>query len=319
MSIGTLLVSLLIGSVSGYYSSYDRTQEIGDGIVFTGLAILLISIGAQLGGNTQILQDVTTIGGAALVLCLGSVIGSIICVYLLATITSSVDSRFAVSDRNTTTQQSSPTELEADGFDWKIMSLIFVSLIVGFGLATIGLPEYVITSVVSISDPALLALLFGVGVTVGDDTEALRQIRSIGWSVLLIPVAVAVGSILGGILFGVSIDMPVTHAAAVAAGFGWYSYAGVVVVDLGGLKLGTIAFLANLFREIVTFFVLPVIAKYLGGVTSIAPGGATTMDVTLPLIQRVSGERFVLPALINGLVLAVATTVLVPTILGISH
>jgi len=60
--------------------------------------------------------------------------------------------------------------------------------------------------------------------------------------------------------------------------------------DLGGMKLGAIAFLANLFREIVTFFVLPVVAKYFGGVTSIAPGGATTMDVTLPLIQRVSGE-----------------------------
>lgn len=127
----------------------------------------------------------------------------------------------------------------------------------------------------------------------------------------------AVGSILGGVLFGVVIDMPVTHAAAVAAGFGWYSYAGVVVFDLGGVELGTIAFLANLFREIFTFFVLPVVAKYFGGVTSIAPGGATTMDVTLPLIQRVSGERFVIPALINGLVLAVAATVLIPTILGI--
>jgi len=124
---------------------------------------------------------------------------------------------------------------------------------------------------------------------------------------------------LGGVLFGVVIDMPVTHAAAVAAGFGWYSYAGVVMFDLGGMKLGAIAFLANLFREIVTFFVLPVVAKYFGGVTSIAPGGATTMDVTLPLIQRVSGEKFVIPALINGLVLAVAATVLIPTILGIWH
>jgi len=119
------------------------------------------------------------------------------------------------------------------------------------------------------------------------------------------------------VVLGAVIDMPATHAAAVAAGFGWYSYAGVVVFDLGGVELGTIAFLANLLREIVTFLVLPAVAKYFGGITSIAPGGATTMDVTLPLIQRVSGERFVIPALINGLVLSVAATVLVPTILGI--
>jgi len=41
------------------------------------------------------------------------------------------------------------------------------------------------------------------------------------------------------------------------------------------------------------------------------------MDVTLPLIQRVSGEKFVIPALINGLLLAIAATVLIPIILGI--
>jgi len=75
MSIGTLLVSLLIGGLLGYYSPFYRTQEIGDGIIFTGLVILLISIGAQLGGDDQILQNLNAIGGSALVLCVGSIIG----------------------------------------------------------------------------------------------------------------------------------------------------------------------------------------------------------------------------------------------------
>jgi len=317
MSIGTLLGSLLIGSLLGYYSPFYRIQEIGDGIIFTGLGILLISIGAQLGGDDQILQNVNTIGGSAFVLCVGSLIGSILCVYLLTRITSSVNPSLASSEENTIDRQGPPPEVGDDGFDWKIILLIFISLVVGLGLSTSGLPEHFVTGVVALSDYALLALLFGVGVTVGSDTEALDQIVHFGWGVLLIPFAVAVGSILGGVLFGAVIDIPVTHAAAVAAGFGWYSYAGVVVFDLGGVQLGAIAFLANLLREIVTFFVLPVVAKYFGGVTSIAPGGATTMDVTLPLIQRVSGEQFVIPALINGLVLAVATTVLIPIILGI--
>ncbi|WP_254532847.1 lysine exporter LysO family protein [Natrinema gelatinilyticum] len=317
MGIETLLVSLVIGGLLGYHSPFNRTQETGDGIIFTGLGILLISIGAQLGGDDQILQDFNTIGGSALVLCLGSIIGSVMCVYLINTITSIVDPLSALSDENTITRQDSPSELGTDGFDWKITILIFISLVVGLGLSTIGLPEHLVRSVVSLSDYALLALLFGVGVTVGSDTKAVSHIVHIGWGVLLIPLAVAVGSILGGVLLGMVINMPVTHAAAVAAGFGWYSYAGVVVFDLGGMELGAIAFLANLFREIVTFLVLPVISKYFGGATSIAPGGATTMDVTLPLIQRVSGEKFVIPALINGLVLTVAATVLIPTILKI--
>ncbi|AGB31205.1 putative membrane protein [Natrinema pellirubrum DSM 15624] len=316
MSIGTLLLALVVGSLVGYYTALHRIQEIGDAIIFSGLAVLLVSIGTQLGGDEQILQDLNTIGGSALVLCLGSIIGSVACVYLLITATSIGDPESASAD-GTVTRPDTPSELDAGGFDWKVTGLIVVSLTAGLGLSAVGLPEHVITRIVSISDYALLALLFGVGITVGGDTEAVSHIVRIGWGVLLIPVAVAVGSILGGVLLGAVIGMPVTHAAAVAAGFGWYSYAGVVVFDLGGVELGTIAFLANLFREIVTFLVLPAVAKYLGGVTSIAPGGATTMDVTLPLIQRVSGERFVIPALINGLVLSVAATVLVPTILGI--
>ncbi|ADJ16894.1 predicted membrane protein (plasmid) [Halalkalicoccus jeotgali B3] len=317
MSVGALLIALLVGGVLGYYLPFSRTQQIGDGIIFVGLAILLIAIGAQLGGDDQILQDLNTIGGSALVLCLGTIIGSIMCVYLSLVITSIADPLSAPSEENELTDQGSPSERGADGFDWKITALIFISLVVGLRFSTIGLSEHLVTSLGFISDYALLALLFGVGVTVGSDTEALRHIVHIGWAVLLIPVAVAVGSILGGVLVGMVINMPVTHAAAVAAGFGWYSYAGVVVFDLGGMKLGAIAFLANLFREIVTFLVLPAVTKYFGGVTSIAPGGATTMDVTLPLIQRVSGEKFVIPALINGLVLSVTATVLIPIILEI--
>lgn len=317
MSIETLLVSLLIGGILGYYVPFKRIQKMGDGIIFTGLTILLIAIGAQLGGDDQILQNLNTVGGFALVLCLGSILGSIMCVYLSTAVTSVLDPLSASSDENAITRQGSPSEPGADGFDWKITALIFISLTVGLGLSTVELPEYLVTNLASISDYALLALLFGVGITVGSDTEVLSQVVHIGWGVFLIPLAVAVGSILGSVLLGLIIDMPVTHAAAVAAGFGWYTYAGVVVFDLGGGKLGAIAFLANLFRVIATFFVLPVVTKYFGGVTSIAPGGATTLDVTLPLIQRVSGEKFVIPALINGLVLSVAATVLIPTILGI--
>lgn len=318
MSVGELLVALSIGGVCGYWSPSDRTQRAGDGIIFAGLAILLFAIGAQLGVNDELLQDLNTIGGSALVLCLGSVTGSIICVYLSTVLLSVVGPLPTSQDEDVIPRRNqSPTEPAADGFDWQITALIFISLAAGLGLSTIGIPENLLAGLASASNYALLALLFGVGVTVGSDTDALSSITHIGWGVLLIPVFVASGSILGGVLLGVIIGIPVIQSAAVAAGFGWYSYAGVVMFDLAGGKLAAIAFLANLFREIVTFFILPATAKYLGGTTSIAPGGATTMDVTLPLIQRISGEKFVMPALINGIVLSVAATVLIPAILGI--
>jgi len=318
MSVGELLVALSVGGVCGYWSPSDRTQRAGDGIIIVGLVVLLSAIGAQLGANDQVLQDLNTIGGSALVLCLGSVIGSIICVYLSTVLFSVVSSSPTSKDENVILRQNrSLSEPPADGFDWQITALIFISLASGLGLSAIGIPEEFLTGLASTSDYALLALLFGVGVTVGSDTDTLSNITQIKWRVLLIPLFVAGGSILGGVLLGMIIGIPIIQSAAVAAGFGWYSYAGVIMFDLAGGELAAIAFLANLFREIITFFILPATAKYLGGTTSIAPGGATTMDVTLPLIQRVSGEKFVIPALVNGIVLSVGATVLIPAILGL--
>lgn len=195
------------------------------------------------------------------------------------------------------------------------MALVLVPLAVGVGVSIVGLPGSIVRTLESASEYVLPVLLFGVGITVGSDSGVLTYTAQIGWGVLAIPLLVAVGSILGGVLSGIAIGFPVIDSAAVTAGFGWYSYAGVVVSNLGGIELGAVAFLANFFRELITFFLLPFIAKYLGGMTSIAPGGATTMDVTLPMVQRVSGERFVVPALINGIVLSVFATLFVPVIL----
>jgi len=57
------------------------------------------------------------------------------------------------------------------------------------------------------------------------------------------------------------------------------------------------------------------LVKYLGRLISIAPGGATTMDVTLPLIKKTAGDEMVLPALINGIVLSALVPILVPLFL----
>lgn len=114
--------------------------------------------------------------------------------------------------------------------------------------------------------------------------------------------------IANGVVFGgLAIGMSISHGAAVAAGFGWYSYAGVITFDLGSPELG-----ASLFRELLTFLVAPAIVARLDGVTSIAPGGATTMDVTRPLTQNVAGDEFVIPALYSGFVLSVFSVVLLP-------
>lgn len=170
-------------------------------------------------------------------------------------------------------------------------------------------------------DPAVTGLLaclvFLVGIDIGGNRAAWRQAAAIGPRLLLVPLAVAVGSLGGAALAGALLAMPLKEAVAVGAGFGWYSLSGVLIAAAYSVELGTTAFLANVARELIAFLLIPVLAARLGKLPAIAPGGATTMDSTLPLITRVTDAPTALAAFISGLVLSAAVPVIIPLILAL--
>jgi uncharacterized membrane protein YbjE (DUF340 family) len=163
----------------------------------------------------------------------------------------------------------------------------------------------------------LAALVFLVGVDLGASRDSWRQAAALGPRLLLVPAAVAVGSLAGAALAGFILAMPVKEAVAVGAGFGWYSLSGVLIAGIHSVELGALAFLANVAREIMAFLLIPLLAAALGHLAAIAPGGATTMDSTLPLITRVTDARTALVAFISGLVLTAAVPLLIPFILSL--
>ena len=277
------------------------------------LILLLFIIGTQLGTDERVIQNIDQIGGVALVLCMGSIIGSLLCVSLTASVVRRISNGALVVHN---TSLGSDSQSTAGGSEWSTIVLVLLPVAVGISVSATGMLKPVISVLDGLFGYILSVLLFGAGIAVGGDTKVLDNTSEISWGVFAIPLLVAVGSIFGGVLSGVAIGFPIIESAAVSAGFGWYSYTGVVISKLSGVELGTIAFLANFLRELITFLLLPFVARYLGRTASIAPGGATTMDVTLPMIQRVSGDRFVLPALINGIILSLLASVLIPLILG---
>lgn len=163
----------------------------------------------------------------------------------------------------------------------------------------------------------LAFLVFLVGVDIGGNRDAWRQAAAIGPRLLLVPLAVAAGSLGGAGLAGVLLAMPVSEAVAVGAGFGWYSLSGVLIAATYSVELGAVAFLANVARELMAFLLIPLLVVRLGKLPAIAPGGATTMDSTLPLITRVTDAPTALVAFISGLVLTAAVPILIPLILSI--
>ncbi|HHW55656.1 MAG: lysine exporter LysO family protein [bacterium] len=194
-----------------------------------------------------------------------------------------------------------------------MIALILLSLAIGIIAGYTGLiPAGVQANIDFLINFALCLLLWGIGLEIGGNRQILRQVGSMGYRIILLPLVVAAGSIAGTLLVGTLLGMAPGESAAIGAGFGWYSLSGVLLAKLHSVELGALAFLTNVSRETLSIILIPLVARYAGPFAAVAPGGATTMDVTLPLIVKFVGSDMALVAFFHGLVLSALVPVLVP-------
>ncbi|EKP95206.1 lysine exporter LysO family protein [Thermaerobacter subterraneus] len=162
---------------------------------------------------------------------------------------------------------------------------------------------------------ALLLLMALYGYEFGRQWPATREsLRAVRGKALLLPLLGAAGSLAGGWLAGRLTGEPPALALAVAAAFGWYSMAGVLVAQLWGPAAGALAFLANVMRELLTVVAVPFLARLAGRRSWLAvlPGGATTMDTTLPVIAAAARDAGTTAlAFVHGLILTLLAPALI--------
>jgi uncharacterized membrane protein YbjE (DUF340 family) len=166
---------------------------------------------------------------------------------------------------------------------------------------------------------ALYPLMVLIGVEVGADERSLAAVRKAGAKVLLVPLAVALGSLVGAAALWpvLSGSMSMSHLLSVGAGFGYYSLSSVIISKHGYSDIAAVALMSNMTREIVTLVGTPLMARWFGRLAPVASGGATAMDTTLPIITEHSGHAFLIVALVSGFVLTMLVPILVPLLLGI--
>lgn len=183
-------------------------------------------------------------------------------------------------------------------------SLIFLAVFaLGVLLAIPGLmPIYFIEN--DISKWILYLLLFFVGIQIGSGKNILKVARSVGFKIMLVPIATTVGTFAGAIAVSFILsDRSITDCLSVGAGFAYYSLSSILITEYRGAELGTIALLANIIREFFVLLLAPWMVKYFGKLAPICGGGATTMDTTLPIISKYSGSDFVIVALFHGIII----------------
>ena len=147
----------------------------------------------------------------------------------------------------------------------------------------------------------LYALMFCVGISIGSDTKTLKSFRSVNPRLMMLPIMTIVGSLAG--TAAASALLPhryLIDCLAIGSGFGYYSLSSIFITEYKGAELGTIALLANIMREIFTLLCAPLLVKFFGKLSPISMGGATTMDTTLPIITKTSGQDYVILSIFHG-------------------
>lgn len=157
----------------------------------------------------------------------------------------------------------------------------------------------------------LYALMLQVGIGIGSDPRLKEILRSLSPRLLLLPCATIVGTMVASAAVSPLISRwSVAEVMAAGSGMGYYSLSSILITQLKeptvgavvAAELGTVALVANILREMLTLTLAPLMVRWFSPVAPICSGGATTMDVTLPVITQYAGREWVFVAIVHGVV-----------------
>lgn len=157
----------------------------------------------------------------------------------------------------------------------------------------------------------LYALMLQVGIGIGSDPRLKEILRSLSPRLLLLPCATIVGTMVASAAVSFLISRwSVAEVMSAGSGMGYYSLSSILITQLKeptvgavvAAELGTVALVANILREMLTLTLAPLMVRWFSPVAPICSGGATTMDVTLPVITQYAGREWVFVAIVHGVV-----------------
>ena len=156
----------------------------------------------------------------------------------------------------------------------------------------------------------LYLLLFFIGIDIGKNDNILNDLKKLNKKVLFLPFITIISSLAGGAVASMLLSLSIGESVAISAGMGWYSFSAIELSKVS-VELGGIAFLSNIFRELLAIFLIPIIAKKIGSFESVSVAGATAMDSVLPIINKSNPAEISIISFYSGLVISIVVPILV--------
>ena len=158
------------------------------------------------------------------------------------------------------------------------------------------------------SEYTLIFLLFLIGIQLRNNGMTLKQIV-LNRRGMMVAVIVVASSMVAGVINAFILDLPLKTGLAMASGFGWYSLSGILLTESFGPVIGSAAFFNDLARELIAIMLIPGLVRRSRS-TALGLCGATSMDFTLPVLQRSGGLEMVPAAIVHGFILSLLVPVL---------
>ena len=288
----TLFIMILGAAVGHFFTAIP--QKLNNLIQLICTLLLIFSMGAGLGQQEGFFKQLGELGAQSFLFFLLPTALSAVIVYFLT--------RFLLRKHTEKQESPDPEKEEPTKRSTRdpMMFLAIGALLLGIGCGRIAGLSAALTALSAYSEWILYLLMFSVGISVGKQKGILSKLVQFNIKILIVPLGIIVGSLIGGVICGLILKYPIHEAISISGGLGWYSLAGVTIGNLAGASVGSVAFLSNLMREIASFILIPFVAKHFNSYTCIAIAGATSEDTTLPMIMRNTDAQTAVFSVVNG-------------------
>ena len=323
-----LIIYVILAAIGYFIGSKLRHKK--EKLVWTGkfqtvaIVLLVLTMGSRMGANDEVIENLGSIGVYSLVVTVVILIFSIIAVFF-ARKALRIDRRgLLISADKPKDAMNKEKNSNVDGGKIDKMTLIIIASVILGLICGYALVDKVFDSYDTFNTMAghaiqigLCILLSLVGLDLGLDGTVIDNFRKVGLRVLIFPFAIALGSLAGAFICGLILPLSVKEMLAVGAGFGWYSLAPGIILEAGLAQASAVAFMHNVMREILGIIFIPLVAKKIGYVETIALPGAAAMDVCLPIVEKSTSGNIAVYSFISGLVLSALVPIFVPLILAL--
>ena len=329
------LVLYLGITLVGYYIG-SRIRDYKEKLLWTGkvqtvaITCLVLLMGMRMGSNSEITENLSTIGVSAFVITLVTMIFSIGSIFITrklmridkyGRLPSLDNEKMGISDDEAADE--AVLEEEKKGGINLMTVLIVIAVAVGMLIGYFVIRSAFEGNMESFENMAGLGIKIGlclllvfVGIDLGLDGTVVENFKRVGIRILAFPAAVAIGTLVGAGISGMLMGLSIKESLAVGAGFGWYTLAPGIIMEAGYITASAVSFLHNVMRELLSILFIPLVAQKIGYIETTGMPGAAAMDVCLPIVEKSTRSDIAVYSFVSGVILSILVPVLVPVFIG---